>query len=52
MSASANLSELFDIESSSTSKRELGSVNQNKVIKPLLILEGHDGVEDIAFKNN
>ena len=52
MSASANRLELFDIENPSTSKCELGSVNQNNVIKPLLILEAHDGVEDIAFKNN
>ena len=27
-------------------------MTQNNVIKPLLILEGHDGVEDISFKNN
>lgn len=51
ISASGDRLELFDIEGSPV-KRELGSVLFSNLIKPLTVLEGHDKVEDIAFKNN
>ena len=52
ISASANRIELFDLENSGPTKRELGSVMPYNGLKPLLSLEGHDNVEDLAFKNN
>lgn len=52
ISASGNKIELFDLESSGPTKRELGSVISSNGMKPLLSLEGHDNVEDLAFKTN
>lgn len=43
---------MFDIDGGAPTKRELGSVMNSNSIKATSSLEGHDGVEDIAFKNN
>jgi WD40 repeat protein len=52
LTASGDRIELFDIENPQPTKRELGSMMNNNSIKPLLSLQGHDKVEDFAFKNN
>lgn len=51
ISASADKLELFDIEGAPM-KRELGSVLSANVIRPVTTLEGHEKVEDVAFKSN
>ncbi len=51
ISGSSDKLELFDIEGAPT-KRELGSMLSSNVIKPVTTLEGHEKVEDVAFKNN
>jgi WD40 repeat protein len=52
ISASGPRVEVFDLDGGAPTKRELGSVMGSNSIKPIYSLEGHDGVEDIAFKNN
>ncbi len=52
ITASANRIEWFDLDGGAPAKRELGSVMSSNTLKPVTILEGHEGVEDLAFKNN
>lgn len=52
ITASGPKIEVFDLDAGPPTKRELGSVMNSNSMKPISVLEGHEGVEDLAFKNN
>lgn len=52
ITASGPRIEVFDLDGGGPAKRQLGSVMNTSSIKPVSVLEGHEGVEDLAFKTN